>query len=195
MSAGLVEESSGQRAREEAGLESLWYLVAISGVVSLVVGILVLAYPDPSVKLLGVFLGIDLLLTGVGLIVRGVSARADPENGPAALMLGTLALVAGLIVIRNPGESLVLIVLAFAIYAIAAGALAFARAILVRGQRAALIVKGIVLVGLGTVIISWPDISLTTLAVLAGIALCLQGVIEIAEGLLLRSLGRAEAGG
>ena len=45
-------------------LERLWYLIAISGVVSMVIGILVLAYPDPSIKLLGVFMGIDLLIVG-----------------------------------------------------------------------------------------------------------------------------------
>jgi uncharacterized membrane protein HdeD (DUF308 family) len=48
-----------------------------------------------------------------------------------------------------------------------------------------------VLVAAGTVIISWPELSLTTLTVLIGIALILQGAVEIAEGLALRSIARA----
>jgi uncharacterized membrane protein HdeD (DUF308 family) len=169
-----------------------WHLVAISGVVSLTVGVLVLAYPDPSIKLLGVFLGIDLLLGGVLLIVRGVSSRAG-ENGTPALVLGVLALIAGVVVIRNPGESLVLLVLAFAIYLIAAGALALAQAVAIAEQRGALLVRGVVLIAAGTVIVAWPDISLTTLAVLCGIALCLRGALEIGEAFVLRSAERDAA--
>ena len=179
---------------EPVEIARYWYLLAISGLVSLVIGVLVLAYPDPSLKLLGVFLGIDLLLGGVLLIVRGASSREDPA-GPAGILLGTLALIAGLIVIRNPGESLVLLALAFAIYLIVAGALALAHGLVTREGRGAALGRGVVLIAAGTVIISWPDISLTTLAVLAGIALVLQGAVEVAEAFLARSLRRGVADG
>ena len=180
---------------DPAALARYWYLLGISGLVSLVIGVLVIAYPDPSLKLLGVFLGIDLLIVGVLLIVRGVSSGPDPAAGPAGILLGTLALIAGLIVIRNPGESLVLLVLAFAIYLIVAGALALARGLVSRDGRATSLGRGVILVAAGTVIIAWPDISLTTLAVLAGIALILQGVVEIAEAFLVRSLRSGAAAG
>ena len=172
---------------------SAWYVYAVSGVVSLVIGILVLAYPDPSLKLLGVFLGIDLLIAGALLIARG-AARDAADAGPAAILLGTLALIAGLIVIRNPAKSLTLLVLAFAIYLIVAGALALGRALVDSERRWASAGRGVLFVAAGTLIISWPDISLTTLAVLAGIALVLQGAIEIGEAFIVRSAEHAAAG-
>jgi uncharacterized membrane protein HdeD (DUF308 family) len=134
----------------------VWYLFALSGVISAVIGVLVLAYPSPSVKLLGVFLGIDLIAAGVLMIVHGASGRAA-DAAAAMLILGTLAVIAGLLVIRNPGRSVVLLALAFAIYLIVAGAVALGRGIVHRDRRALTLVKGGVLVAAGTVIISWPE--------------------------------------
>lgn len=168
-----------------------WYLFAISGAVSAVIGVLVLAYPDPSVKLLGVFLGIDLCVVGILMIIRGAGRDADPEGGPAALLMGTLALIGGVIVIRNPDRSLELLAVAFGVYLIVVGAVALGNGLVHRERRASHLVRGLVLVAAGTVIVSWPDISVTTLAVLAGIALVLQGAIEIGEALFLRSASRA----
>jgi uncharacterized membrane protein HdeD (DUF308 family) len=178
-------------APEEPATVHYWYLLGISGLISAGVGVLVLAYPDPSLKLLGVFLGIDLLLAGILMIVRGVQEKTDETGGVALILLGTLALIAGLVVIRNPGKSLVLLAMAFAIYLVVAGALALGRGIANSERRWATIGRGVVLVAVGTVIISWPDISLTTLAVLAGIGLVIQGAIEIGEAFFLRSLHRA----
>jgi uncharacterized membrane protein HdeD (DUF308 family) len=161
-----------------------WYLLAISGAISCVVGLLVIAYPSPSLKLLGVILGIELLLAGILAMVRGFTGNA----AAAYLVLGVLAIGGGVVVIRNPGESLVLLVLVFAIYMIIAGALALVRALAEPEGRAITAVRGVVLVTVGTVIVAWPDIGLKTLAVFAGIGLVLQGVVEIAEALAVRSL-------
>jgi uncharacterized membrane protein HdeD (DUF308 family) len=168
-----------QIATEEVG--RAWYLFAISGVVSFVIGVLVLAYPDPSVKLLGVFLGIDLLIVGGVMIVRGAARDAEPDAGPAAILLGTIALIAGLVVIRNPGKSLVLLAVALGIYLVVAGAVMLGRGLVHRERRWVTLTRAAVLIAAGTVILSWPDISLRALAVLTGIALVLQGAIEIGE--------------
>ena len=49
------------------------------------------------------------------------------------------------------------------------------------------------LVGLGTLIVAWPEISLGTLVVLSGISLIVQGVIGIAEGFALRAVRDQQA--
>jgi uncharacterized membrane protein HdeD (DUF308 family) len=183
---GLAPEGVGALdAAEQAG--RVWYLFAISGFVSLVIGILVLAYPDPSVKLLGVFLGIDLLIVGGLLIIRGLAKDTDADAAPAAVLLGTIGLIAGLVVIRNPSASLTLLAVAIGIYLVVAGAVTLGHGLVNSEHRGATLVRGAVLVAAGTVILAWPDISLRTLAVLAGIALALQGAIEIGEAFLLRS--------
>ena len=170
---------------------TLWWVFLASGVVSALIGILVLAYPSPSLKLLGVFIGIDLLAVGVLMIVRGVGRDSEAASGPAMLLLGTLALIAGLLVIRNPGATVVLLALAFAMYLIVAGALALGHALVRRGHRGVSLARGVLLIAAGTVIVAWPDISLKTLALLTGIALIIQAAVEIGEAIVVRSLAKA----
>ena len=173
---------------DEEVAQRVWYLFAISGAVNVVFGLLVLAYPDPSIKLLGVFLGIDLLIIGGLLIMRGLSSRADDAEGSGGLLLGTLGVIAGVIVIRNPGETVAVLAIAFAVFLIVAGALALGHALTRPERRGVSLVRGVILIAAGTVIVSWPDVSLKTLAVLIGISLLLHGAVEIAEALLLRKV-------
>jgi uncharacterized membrane protein HdeD (DUF308 family) len=191
-----VEEMGDARDIERATDAVLehWYLLAIAGAVSAIIGILVLAHPEPSVKLLGAFLGIDLLIAGLLLMLRGPGRGSDSGSHTAAIVLGTLALVAGVIVLRNPGKSVALLAIAFGLYLIVAGALTTARA-LGRGERRGLgVVHGLVALAAGIVIVAWPDVGLKTLALLIGIALLLQGAFEIAEALLLRAAAKALRG-
>jgi len=179
MSVTASERSVGEPDQELAP-RGLWLLVGISGVVNLVIGVLVLAYPDPSIKLLGIFLGIDLLVVGGTCLVAGAA------RGTIAIVVGVLALIAGLIVIRNPAESLLLLTLVFATYLIAAGALSVGRAFTHHDHRAPILIRGTLLIIAGTVIFAWPDLSLTTLAVLTGLSLLIHGAADIGEAFVLR---------
>jgi len=176
---------------QEGGFNA-WSLVAASAAVSLVVGVIVLTHPDPSIHFLGILLGIDLLVAGALFIMRGASSESDPEAGPYAILVGILALIAGVVVIRNPTESLSLLVMVFATYLIVAGAVALGRGLASRAGRGVRVVRGLVLVALGTMIVAWHDPDLGTLAVLAGIALVLQGLIGLAQAAALRRMTSAE---
>ena len=53
-----------------------WIWVALSGVVTLLLGLIILSHwPISSLYILGLFLGIDLVLAGAGWIAMGVSLR------------------------------------------------------------------------------------------------------------------------
>ncbi|MDE2376413.1 HdeD family acid-resistance protein [Bradyrhizobium sp.] len=56
--------------------ESPWVWVALSGVITLLLGLLILArWPVNSVYILGIFLGIDLVMAGGGWVGLGLSLR------------------------------------------------------------------------------------------------------------------------
>jgi uncharacterized membrane protein HdeD (DUF308 family) len=173
---------------ERPSPERYWYLVAISGAIGLIAGVIVLAEPSRSLKALAAIVGIYLLVLGVLLFARTFS---DEDRGASGMLLGILSLIAGLVVIRHPGQSVVVVSMALGIYFIAAGALNLARAI-IGPRRLGPLIAGIVLVAAGVVITSSPEISVKTLALFTGIALCLQGAIQIGESLLLRAAWRAE---
>jgi uncharacterized membrane protein HdeD (DUF308 family) len=164
-----------------------WWVHGLAGLAGIVLGAVVLAYPDPSVKLLGVLVGIDLSLVGIALIVRAV-AGDDGDAGPGGLLLGALALIAGIAAIRNPGASITLIVLALGAFLIVAGAFALAHGLLQGRHRWLSLLRGVVFIAMGTVIIAWPHVSVATLAVLSGIVLIIQGVVEVAGAWVLRGV-------
>lgn len=56
--------------------ETPWVWVALSGAITLLLGLLILArWPVNSVYILGVFLGIDLIMAGAGWVGLGLSLR------------------------------------------------------------------------------------------------------------------------
>ncbi len=175
---GVVELESPER---------FWYLLLVAGVISVAVGVLVLAYPDPSLNALCVILGVYLLVGGVLMIVQTVS---DRDRSALGILLGIFALIAGVVVIRHPSQSLVAVALAIGLWFLVAGALDLARAI-TGPRRLAALIRGVVLIAVATLILASPHITVSTLAVLAGIALCLHGAIQIAEAFILRSYLRA----
>jgi len=65
--------------------ESPWIWVAVSGLITLVLGLLILAHwPINSPYILGLFLGIDLVVAGAGWIGMGLSLRRPHTEAVAA---------------------------------------------------------------------------------------------------------------
>jgi len=165
-----------------------WYLLALTGAIGVVVGVLVLTKPDRSLPTLAVIVGIYLLLIGILVIVRTVS---EEERGAGGLLLGILSLIAGVVVIRHPGQSIVAVSIAIGIWFLVAGALDIARAI-IGPRRLVSLVKGVILIAAGVIITSSTHISVKTLALFTGIALCVEGLLQIVEAFTIRSMYRRE---
>jgi uncharacterized membrane protein HdeD (DUF308 family) len=64
--------------------ETPWIWVALSAVITLLLGVLILArWPINSVYILGLFLGIDLIMAGAGWIGLGLGLHRVPASRPA----------------------------------------------------------------------------------------------------------------
>jgi uncharacterized membrane protein HdeD (DUF308 family) len=65
--------------------EMPWMLVAFSGLITLLLGLLILArWPVNSVYILGLFLAIDLIMAGAGWIGLGLGLHRVPASRPAS---------------------------------------------------------------------------------------------------------------
>jgi uncharacterized membrane protein HdeD (DUF308 family) len=97
-----------------------------------------------------------------------------------------IALIAGLICIRRPGESLLALVLAVGIYLVASGVVRMIFAAVARRWWGVAVgaLDGII----GIVILSWPKLGLVTLAVLFALSMLVRGAFAIFAGIRLRSL-------
>src|SRR5215203_3268005 len=110
-----------------------WLLIA-TGAVSMVAGILALVYPDITLLALALIAGINVFIFGILGIVNAVSADQD-DAGPRALVaiLGILGVLAGLIMMRRPGETLLVLLLALPELSLATVAILCGVSFLLRG--------------------------------------------------------------
>jgi uncharacterized membrane protein HdeD (DUF308 family) len=177
-----------------AGLNSAGWIMIAGGAISIVAGVLAIAYPDITLLLLAIFAGVNLIVLSAVSLVDAF--RSDPDGGSRALsaIVGVLGLIAGLVVLRRPGETLLVLVLAIGIWLVVSGAVQLFRAFEDLENRALRLVIAVSEMVLGALILSLPDLSLRTVAVLAGISFLLRGALAVYAGWQLRKAGHSAPG-
>lgn len=83
----------------------------LAGIVSVLAGICALAYPGITLRALAIFTGINLLVVSAVRLVDAFSEGLDTTTRMLSGVLGILGLVAGMVVLRRPGETLLALVL------------------------------------------------------------------------------------
>jgi uncharacterized membrane protein HdeD (DUF308 family) len=167
-----------------------WWLFVVLGLVCLVTGILAIVWPGITLLTLGILLGIYLMVSAILEIIDAIVG--EPGGRALSAILGIVSLIAGLICIRRPGESLLAIVIVAGIYLIAEGVIRVIRAFTNAGPRLWAVMLGLLDVVAGIVIISWPDIGLVTLAVFFAVTMVVRGAFAIVIGFKLRSAAHRE---
>jgi uncharacterized membrane protein HdeD (DUF308 family) len=167
----------------------LWWLVALFGVVVAGVGIFFVVSPHETLSTFTVIAGIFLLIDGVLALLASIFSKGEGRGLVA--IIGIVSVLAGLLLIKRPFDTLVVFVLIIGIWFVIAG---IARAVTAFGEREGrggnLAVAALDLVA-GIVILAWPDLGLSTFAVILGIVLILRGILLIAAGWELRGVNRA----
>ncbi|HTR89491.1 MAG TPA: DUF308 domain-containing protein [Solirubrobacteraceae bacterium] len=174
--------------QELGPLRHLWWLLMLFGVAVLAVGVFFVASPHETLTTFTVIAGILLLVDGVIAIVASIFGRGE-GRGMIALV-GALSAIAGVVLIKKPFDTLVFFVLIFGIWLVIAGVLRIVAAIGEREGRGANVLIGLVDAIAGIVILSWPGIGLSTLAIIIGIVLIIRGILFIAAGWVLHGLMR-----
>ena len=167
-----------------------WWLFVVLGVICLVTGILAMVWPGITLLTLGILLGIYLMVSAILEIVDAIVG--EPGGRALSAILGIVSLIAGLICIRRPGESLLAIVVVAGVYLIAEGVIRVVRAFSGEGARLWPVLLGLLDVVAGIFIMAWPGIGLVTLAVFFAITMVVRGAFAIVIGFKLRSASRHE---
>ena len=183
---------STNAANELVPVASFWWLLVLFGVVTLGVGVFFVVSPHETLSTFTVIAGIFLLIDGVLAILGSVFSKGD-GRGLLAL-IGVLGAIAGLVLIKKPFDTLVVFTLIFGVWFVVAGVVRFVAALASPEGRGGNIVTAIVDLIAGVVILSWPDLGLSTLAVIIGIVLILRGLAFIASGWQLHKLNDDRAG-
>ena len=97
-------------------------------------------------------------------LVDAFSGDGDTTTRVLAAVLGLLGILAGLVVMRRPGESLLAVLLVIGLWLVITGIVDFVRAFAVAEYRAFRFWRAVVDLVLGGLILALPHLSLGTLA-------------------------------
>jgi uncharacterized membrane protein HdeD (DUF308 family) len=165
----------------------------VAGVLGVIAGVLALVYPDITLLALALIAGINLMLLGILALIDSFGGDRDAGDRVLAGVIGILGLIAGLVVIRRPGESLLALVVIIGVWLVVTGIVDFIRAFSRLENRALRLLAALVDVILGILILALPKLSLGTLAILVGLAFLIRGVVAVVSGIgLRRAAGAAE---
>jgi uncharacterized membrane protein HdeD (DUF308 family) len=113
--------------------ERLWR--GISGVLFILAGLVLLRHLNLSVALIGLFVGFTWIIQGVGALVEGFSGGGNRGESGWSIFFGIISLIAGIVVVSAPIESISALTIFLGIWFIIMGAvemfgsLAFRRAL------------------------------------------------------------------
>ncbi len=177
--------AGGFDPREAAGA---WWVFALGGLIGIAAGVIVLVEPSISLATLAVIAGIFLLIDGIIELVW--SLVNSVENRAVTAIFGVVSAVIGVVLIRHPTNSVVVIALLLGLWLLVAGILRLIIALAVAPRSFGSALLGLLELVAGIVIVSSPNIGVTTLAILIGIAWILRGLAMVMVAWTLRGLRR-----
>jgi uncharacterized membrane protein HdeD (DUF308 family) len=168
-----------------------WGWVLFFGIVTLILGVLVVIKPKDTIYAFAILLGIWLFIAGLFRIVMAIADHED-TSGTRWLMavLGLLSVIIGILFLRHTEETVTTLAFLIGLFWVVGGIIEFFTAYSEHGApaRGFRIGMGVLAFAAGIVTLVWPHLTLNVLAVIMGIWLILYGVLEIALSLQLRHL-------
>jgi uncharacterized membrane protein HdeD (DUF308 family) len=167
----------------------IWWLVALRGVAGIVFGLIALFAPGVTILSLLLLLGIYLIVDGMFGLLSALMASRREERWGLLLVESLLNVLIGIIVMVEPGISLVVFMLLLAAWAIVTGGLMVGTAMNhKRDGQAWLIGGGLVSVMFGIVLAIAPIIGAVVLTWWLGLYALIFGVALLVFGLHLRNI-------
>jgi uncharacterized membrane protein HdeD (DUF308 family) len=167
-----------------------WPAVMFVGLLTLALGVIVVVWPEQTLVVLSVLLGIQLLLAGV---FRLISAFSSEAMAPVFLgFVGILGMVAGVAVLRHPFETVAVLATILGIVWIVSGTIDIISAIADSQLDGRWLIgfAGALAVVAGVIVVSWPGPTVTVVAWIAGIYLIVVGITTAYGAFRLRSIAQ-----
>ncbi|WP_244928090.1 DUF308 domain-containing protein [Nocardioides sp. W7] len=167
-----------------------WGLVLAYGVMTLGIGVVLAAWPDETLKVCAVLVGIQFLVSGVVRIVAAVGT-SSLDGGIRALMglSGALALIVGLLCLRDPLQTVVAIGILLGAWWLVSGVIDIIGALVspVPGRRGWDLTTGLLSVLAGGFLLIYPELSLGVFVLVACLWLFAIGLLAVVAAFTLRS--------
>ena len=186
----VVEDTSISPAEQKALLDRIgraWWVVLLLGIISLIVGVVVLVRPFTAVNVAAIIFGIWLLVSGVIQLAQAFDKQLETISRVLNAITGVIGIVLGLICLDSAEDRIALLTLFIGIWWIMRGIVQIAVGASDQGG-GVVIFLGILGIIAGGVVLIWPIASLTVLTLVVGIWLVVLGIFEIIASFRVRSL-------
>ena len=169
-------------------LKDYWWLLLVSGLLSITIGGALLFWPGKTLTVVGFLIGLWMLFAGVMRFLIALFG-GDTDGRWVILVVGIAGIVLGIVVMRNPSETIGIIVLIAAIFWIISGLVDVFRGISDGGMenRGWVVFGGVVATLAGAIVLLWPSASLLVLAVIAGVFFIVDGIMQIIAGFQVKN--------
>jgi uncharacterized membrane protein HdeD (DUF308 family) len=183
-----MEMQQSDDARDVLGrIGESWGWVLTFSVLTLILGVLVMAWPSATVKLVALLFGLQLFVGGLFSLVRAFT-RGGEGSRVLLAVLGVLGILVGIFVLRHLFQTVVILVILLGVYWVLHGIIEFFVAIDQRGApaRGLNATMGILSFIAGVVVLSWPSPTLLVLVWVLGVWLVVYGLVGIAGAFMVR---------
>ncbi|WP_120312392.1 HdeD family acid-resistance protein [Mycobacterium mantenii] len=173
-------------------LPHLWKSALLSGILSLVLGVLVLAWPGISILVAAVAFGVYLLITGVAQVIFAFSLHVSAGSRILLFISGAASLILALLAFRHFGNAILLLAIWIGIGFIFRGVATTISAVSDPGLpgRGWNIFVGVISLLAGIVVLASPFQSIVTLAIVVGAWFVVIGVFEIISSFGIRKASK-----
>jgi uncharacterized membrane protein HdeD (DUF308 family) len=172
-------------------MQGIWTTAIMSGLLAVILGIVMLMWPQPSVVAAAALFGVYLAVSGIALVILAFSLPASGGSRFLKLISGVASVALGILAFRHFGEGYAVLLLAIWIATgfIIRGMFVTASAISVPHfpGRGWAIFFGLITIIAGFVMLAYPFDSIETLALVVGAWLTILGATEVISGLGMRS--------
>ena len=175
-----------------AMLQHLWKSALLSGIVAVILGILVLAWPGITIIIAAVVFGAYLLVTGIAQVVFAFSLHVSAGGRVLLFVSGAAALILAVLCFRSLQESILLLAIWIGVGFIFRGVATAVSAIsdpTLPGRAWEIFIGAISLVA-GVVMLAVPFESILALTRVVGIWLVVIGLFEAVSAFGLRKAGK-----
>lgn len=175
-------------------LPHLWKSALVSGILSLIVGAVILAWPGISILAAAIAFGVYLLITGAAQVVFAFSLHVSAGSRILLFISGAASLILAVLAFRHFGQGYAVLLLAiwigigFIFRGVATTVSAISDPVL--PGRGWSIFIGVISLLAGIVVLASPFDSIVTLTIVVGVWFAVIGVFEIVSSFGIRKASK-----
>lgn len=174
--------------------KQVWYWPVIRGVLAILFGIIALAWPDKTAAVVIWVIGIFAVVDGIVEIVEGIRRRGTGSGTALLVTMGVLSLAVGVVLLVWPGKTAIVLTWIVGFWAVVYGLFQTVASLDLRKVPGSGwgwgVVAGLLGIVFGLLVLFNVNAGLVSIVWLLALFAIVWGVMLIAFGIQIRSLGR-----